>query len=80
MSGTTSKPGGRINASSDVEAFLAISDPASLLQWRGNDRAIVTFSGAPDLAAKRKPFAEIIRFHFGLKYDASDRVPPACRL
>lgn len=45
----------------DAALREAIADPKALLEWRGNDRAIVTFSGAADVEAKRKPFAAIIR-------------------
>ena len=39
----------------------AIADPASLLDWRGADRAIVTFHDLAEIEAARKAFVGIIR-------------------
>ena len=40
---------------------LVVADPAGLLEWRGADRAIVTFADDADFAAKRKAFVAIVR-------------------
>lgn len=39
----------------------AIADPAGLLQWRGSDRATVSFGDLADVEAKAAAFAEVIR-------------------
>lgn len=40
---------------------LGIDDPAGLLVWLGDDRAMVVFSGLKDFEAKRQAFEGIIR-------------------
>jgi hypothetical protein len=40
---------------------VAISDPGSLLEWLGKDRAMVTFRDLKDVEAKRKAFVAVIR-------------------
>ena len=42
-------------------APLTIADPAGLLQWAAPDRAVATFAGAEDLAARGEAFAAIVR-------------------
>lgn len=44
-----------------VKLRASIADPNSLLEWRGDDRAIVTFRGTGDVEAKREAFVKIIR-------------------
>ena len=39
----------------------ALDDPLGLLEWRGRDRAIVTFRDPKDVAVKAKAFAKILR-------------------
>lgn len=38
-----------------------IADPDALLQWRGSDRATVTFRDLRDVEAKRAAFADVLR-------------------
>jgi len=40
---------------------LVVDDPEALLQWRGKDRAIVTFTGLDDIAAKESAFTSVLR-------------------
>jgi hypothetical protein len=49
----------------DARVRDQVPDPAGLLEWRSADRAIVTFSGAADVEAKRPAFAEIVRAWVG---------------
>ena len=51
--GAKSRPGVTLQAH--------IPDPAKLLEWRGADRAIVTFLDVADIEAKRAPFVSILR-------------------
>ena len=51
--GAKAKPG------ADLKSH--IRDPARLLEWRGTDRAIVTFVDEKDVAAKADDFANIVR-------------------
>lgn len=39
----------------------AVEDPAGLLEWRDEDRAIVTFRDAADVNAKAEAFATVLR-------------------
>lgn len=39
----------------------AIADPGTLLEWRGADRATVTFVDLEDVKRKERAFAEIVR-------------------
>lgn len=45
----------------DVRLRESIADPASLLDWRGADRAIVTFHDLAEIEAARTAFVGIIR-------------------
>jgi hypothetical protein len=45
----------------DAAIRESIADPGTLLQWRGADRAIVTFRDRADITAKADAFAELIR-------------------
>jgi hypothetical protein len=45
----------------DVEARTAISDPQGLLEWRGDDRALVTFRDLREIAARKSAFVKILR-------------------
>jgi len=45
----------------DVTARARVVDPAGLLEWRGPDRATVTFADLPDVEAKREPFGAVLR-------------------
>jgi len=45
----------------DVAAQARIADPAGLLEWRGPDRATVTFADVDDVAAKRVAFETVLR-------------------
>jgi hypothetical protein len=45
----------------DARVRDAVADPLALLDWRGPDRAIVTFRDPADVAAKRAAFAAIVR-------------------
>jgi hypothetical protein len=38
-----------------------IADPAALLEWRGADRATVTFSDMKDVKRKQRAFADLVR-------------------
>lgn len=38
-----------------------VRDPAGLLEWRGPDRAIVTFADAADVAAREEAFVAVLR-------------------
>lgn len=40
---------------------MQVVDAAGLLEWRGDDRAIVTFTDEADVAAKASAFAAILR-------------------
>jgi hypothetical protein len=40
---------------------IAVADPSKLLVWRGKDRALVSFTGAADVKAKREAFGGIVR-------------------
>lgn len=40
---------------------LPIDDPTGLLSWRANDRAIVTFDDAADVARKLKPLTSVVK-------------------
>lgn len=42
-------------------AQARIADPAGLLEWRGPDRATVTFADASDVAAKRPAFEAVVQ-------------------
>lgn len=52
-----------LGAKSRPDAGLrrAIPDPAGLLEWRGADRAIVTFRDLAEVVAKREALADIVR-------------------
>lgn len=39
----------------------SITDPDSLLEWLGPDRASIKFTGQPDLARKRATFEAVLR-------------------
>lgn len=39
----------------------AIADPASLLEWRGADRAIVSFRSLEEIKAKRQALTAVVR-------------------
>jgi hypothetical protein len=45
----------------DAGLRAAIADPAGLLQWRGPDRATVSFRDPADVQAKAGAFGEVIR-------------------
>lgn len=45
----------------DTPLRQQISDPTGLLEWRGADRATVTFADLGDVAAKRAAFAALVR-------------------
>ena len=51
--------GARPRAASSLRS--AIADPASILQWRGADRAIITFGNLADVKAKEPALREVIR-------------------
>ena len=51
--GAKPRPGARVRD--------AVADPAGLLEWRGADRAIATFSDLADIEAKRATFTAVIR-------------------
>ena len=40
---------------------VEIKDPAKLLQWLGNDRAMVTFADANEISAKRRLFDTVLK-------------------
>ena len=46
---------------SDTKAREAIVDPGALLEWRGADRATVTFTDLQDVKRKEVAFIEIVR-------------------
>lgn len=45
----------------DARVRGAVADPAALLDWRGPDRATVTFRDLADVEARRDAFAAVIR-------------------
>jgi hypothetical protein len=45
----------------DARLRERVPDPSGLLEWRGADRAIVTFTSAADVEAKRAAFGDIVR-------------------
>jgi hypothetical protein len=45
----------------DATLRAEIADPASLLDWRSPDRAVVVFRDAADVADKEAAFASVIR-------------------
>ena len=45
----------------DAAARARVADPAGLLEWRGPDRATVTFADLADVEAKREPFSAVLR-------------------
>ena len=45
----------------DAPVRAAIMDDASLLEWRGPDRATVTFRDLRDVEARRDAFAHVVR-------------------
>jgi hypothetical protein len=45
----------------DIKPRSAIPDPAGLLKWLADDRAIVVFADVADVEAKRAAFAGLIR-------------------
>ncbi len=45
----------------DVRIREEIKDPSGLLEWRGADRAIVTFLDEKDIEAKRDAFSKILK-------------------
>ena len=47
-------------ATREVKAFV-IDDPAGLLTWRGKDRALITFTSATDVAARKAALVRILR-------------------
>jgi hypothetical protein len=46
---------------SGTTARETIADPTALLDWRGPDRATVTFNDLKDVKRKERAFAEIVR-------------------
>jgi hypothetical protein len=46
---------------SDAVARGRVTDPMGLLEWRGLDRALVTFANLADFEAKRDSFTAIVR-------------------
>ena len=45
----------------DAAARARVADPAGLLEWRGPDRATVTFADLADVEAKHKPFSAVLQ-------------------
>jgi hypothetical protein len=45
----------------DANARAKISDPESLLEWRGADRATVTFLDLPEIHARKSAFVKVLR-------------------
>jgi hypothetical protein len=45
----------------DAGLRAGVADPAGLLEWRGPDRATVSFRDLADVDAKTTAFAEVIR-------------------
>lgn len=45
----------------DAGARERVADPDGLLDWRGTDRATVTFADLPDVEAKREAFGAVLR-------------------
>lgn len=45
----------------DASIRGVIADPAALLEWRGADRAIVTFCSQADVESKRDAFVALVR-------------------
>lgn len=45
----------------DADARKHVADPAGLLEWRGADRATVTFAGLADVETKRDSFAKVLQ-------------------
>ncbi|HEX6057456.1 MAG TPA: DUF1801 domain-containing protein [Gemmatimonadaceae bacterium] len=44
-----------------VDLRTVVADPAGLLEWRGADRATVTFRDLADIEAKRAAFTAVVR-------------------
>ena len=45
----------------DAALRAGVADPAGLLEWRGPDRATVTFRDLADVEAKREAFVAVLR-------------------
>ena len=45
----------------DTTVRSDVADPAKLLEWRGADRATVTFRDVADIEARRAPFVKVLR-------------------
>lgn len=45
----------------DLKVRAAISDPEVLLEWRGADRATVTFRDLSDIEKRQRAFLEVLR-------------------
>ena len=45
----------------DVTVRADVEDPDGLLEWRGDDRAVVTFRDVHDVEAKADAFTSIVR-------------------
>lgn len=45
----------------DTPLRAGIADPSGLLDWRGPDRATVTFADAADIAARQDAFMAVLR-------------------
>lgn len=45
----------------DVQARTTIDDPQGMLDWRGADRALVSFRDLHEIAARKSAFVKILR-------------------
>jgi hypothetical protein len=45
----------------DVQAQASIDDPQGMLEWRGADRALVSFRDLREIAARKSAFVKILR-------------------
>jgi hypothetical protein len=45
----------------DVQARTSIDDPQALLEWRGDDRALVSFRDLREIAARKSAFVKVVR-------------------
>ncbi len=45
----------------EVEARTAVDDPQALLEWRGADRALVSFRDVHEIAARKSAFVKVLR-------------------
>lgn len=48
-------------ARADAGVREAVRDPAGLLEWKGRDRAVVTFRDLADVKSRGKAFADVVR-------------------